>query len=65
MLQLWIQPMLDSHLKFLTIATHLFYRFLILLGTIVQTKILFKFEDKKKQILFKKTNFSFQIDNTN
>jgi len=44
--------MLESHLKFLTIVTHLIYRILTLLETIVWNKILFKFEDNKKQILF-------------
>jgi len=44
------------HLKFLTIATHVFYRTLIILGTIVCNKILFKFEDNKKQTLFEKNN---------
>ena len=48
--------MLESHLKFLTIATHLIYRILTLLETIAWNKILFKFEDNKKQTLFKKTN---------
>jgi len=47
------------HLKFLTIVTHLIYRILTLFETIVCNKILFKFEDNKKQTLFKKTNFSF------
>jgi len=59
--------MLESHLKFLTIVTHLIYRILTLPETIVWNKILFKFEDNKKQILFKKneqtlfkkTNFNF------
>ena len=60
--------------KFLTIVTHLIYRILTLLGTIVCNKILFKFEDNKKQTLFKKTNklclkkkqtLAFQIDNIN
>jgi len=46
--------MLESHLKFLTIVTRLIYRILTLLETIVWNKILFKFEDNKKQILFKK-----------
>jgi len=53
-------------LKFLTIVTHLIYRILTLLGTIVCSKILFKFEDNKKQTLLKKNkqtlfkkNFSF------
>ena len=41
---------------FLTIVTHLIYRILTLLGTIVCNKILFKFKDNKKQTLFKKTN---------
>ena len=41
------------HLKFLTIVTHLIYRILILLGTIVYNKILFQFEDNEKQTLFK------------
>jgi len=48
--------MLESHLKFLTIVTHLIYRILTHLGTIVWNKILFKFKDNKKQTLFKKTN---------
>ena len=59
--------MLELHLKFLTIVTHLIYRILTLLETIVWNKILFKFEDNKNQILFKKnkqtlfrkTNFNF------
>jgi len=51
--------MLQPHLKFLIITTHLIYRILTLLVTIVGNKILFKFEDNKKQTLFKKTNFSF------
>jgi len=42
------------HLKFLTIATHLIYRILTPFGTIDCNKILFKFEDNKKQTLFKK-----------
>jgi len=42
----------ESHLKFLTIATRLIYRILTLNGTIVWNKILFKFEDNKKQTLF-------------
>jgi len=46
--------MLESHLKFLTIVTYLIYRILTLLETIVWNKILFKFEDNKKQ-----TNFNF------
>jgi len=46
--------MLESHLKFLTIATHLIYSILTLNETIVWNKILFKFEDNKKQTLFKK-----------
>jgi len=46
--------MLESHLKFLTIVTYLIYRILTLLKIIVWNKILFKFEDNKKQILFKK-----------
>jgi len=41
-------------LEFLTIATHLIYRILTLLETIVWNKILFKFKDNKKQTLFKK-----------
>jgi len=53
------------YLKFLTIATHLIYRILTLFGTIFSNKILFKFEDNNKQTLFKKTNFSFQIDSIN
>jgi len=66
--------MLESRLKFLTIATHLIYRTLTLHGTIVLNKILFKFEDNKKQTLFKKTKklclkkkktLVFQIDNIN
>jgi len=66
--------MLELHLKFLTIVTHLIYRILTLLGTIVWNKILFKFEDNKKQTLFKKykqTLFKkkqtliFQIDGFN
>jgi len=40
------------HLKFLTIATHFIYGILTLLGIIVCNKILFKFEDNKKQTLF-------------
>jgi hypothetical protein len=59
--------MLESHLKFLTIVTHLIYRILTFFETIVWNKILFKFEDNKKQnlfkknkqTLFKKTNFNF------
>jgi len=59
--------MLESPLKFVTIVTHLIYRILTLLEIIVWNKILFKFEDNKKQILFKKnkqtlfkkTNFNF------
>jgi len=39
-------------------TTHLIYRILIILGTIVYNKILFKFKDNKKQTLFKKSNFS-------
>jgi len=46
--------MLESHLKFLTIVTHLIYGILSLLGAIVWKKKLFKFEDNKKQTLFKK-----------
>ena len=46
--------MLESHLNLLTIVTHLIYRILTLLETIVWNKILFKFENNKKQILFKK-----------
>jgi len=46
--------MLESHSKLLTIATHLIYRILTLFETIVWNKILFKFEDKKKQTLYKK-----------
>jgi len=46
-------------LKFLTIVTHLIYEILTLLGTIVCNEILFKFEDNKKQTLFKKPIFSF------
>jgi len=58
--------MLESHLKFLTIATHFIYRILTLNGTIVWNKILFKFEDNKKQTLFKKKKtLVFQIDNIN
>jgi hypothetical protein len=54
------------HLKFLTIVTHLYYRILTLLGTIVCNKILFKFEDNKKQTLFKKKQtLVFQIENIN
>jgi len=57
-------------LKFLTIVTHLIYRILTLFGTIVCDKILFKFEDSKKQTffrknkktLFKKKTLVFQID---
>jgi len=50
-------------LKFLTIAIYLIYRILSLLGTIVCNKILFKFEDNKKQTLFKKKQaLIFQID---
>jgi len=53
-------------LEFLTIATHLIYRILTLLGTIVCNKILFQFEDNKKQTLFKKKqNLVFQIDSIN
>jgi len=51
--------MLESHLKFLTIVTRLIYRILTLLETIVWNKILFKFEDNKKQILFKKKKTNF------
>jgi len=68
--------MLESHLKFLTIATHLIYRILTLLGTIVWNKKFFKFEDNKKQTLFKskkkeklcfkkKQTLIFQIDSIN
>jgi len=54
------------HLKFLTITTHLIYRILTLLGTIVCNKILLKFKDNKKQTLFKKKHtLVFQIDNIN
>ena len=42
------------HLKFLTVATHLIYRILTFLETIVSNTILFKFKDNKKQTLFKK-----------
>jgi len=47
------------HLKFLTIVTYLIYRILTPIGTIIWNKILFKFEDNKKQTLFlkKQTNF--------
>jgi len=51
--------MLESHLKFLTIATHLIYKILALLETIVWNKILFKFEDDIQ--LFWVGFFSFQI----
>jgi len=47
--------MVESHLKFLTIVTRLVYRILTLLEIIVWNKILFKFEDNKKQLL--KKNF--------
>jgi len=68
--------MLESHLKFLSIVTHLIYRILILtlLETIVWNKILFKFEDNKEtNFVLKKTNklclkkqtLIFQIDNIN
>jgi len=58
--------MLESHLKFLTIGSHLIYRILTHLETIVWNKILFKFEDNKKQTLFKKKQtLVFQIDNNN
>jgi len=51
------------HLEFLTIATHLIYRILTLHRTIVCDKILFKFEDNKKQTLFKKQQtLVFQVD---
>jgi len=46
-------------LEILTIVTHLIYRILTILGTIVGNKILFKFEDINKQTLFKKNKFSF------
>ena len=46
--------MIESPLKFLTIVTHLIYKILTLLETIVWNYILFKFEDNKKQILFRK-----------
>jgi len=40
-------------LKFLTSTTHVIYRILTLYGTIIiGNKILFKFEDNKKQIFF-------------
>ena len=35
------------HFKFLTVATHLIYKILTLLETIVCNEILFKFEDNK------------------
>ena len=63
--------MLELHLKFLTIDTHLIYRTLTLLGTIVWNKILFKFEDNKKKLKIKQTLFQnkqtlvFQIDSIN
>jgi len=63
--------MLESHSKLLTIVTHLIYRILTLFETTVWNKILFKFEDNKKQtlckkkILFKKQTLFFQIDNIN
>jgi len=58
--------MLESHLKFLTIVTHLIYRILTILETIVWNKILFKFEDSKKQILFKKKQtIMFQKESIN
>jgi len=41
-------------LNFLTIDTHLNCKILTLLGSIVCNKILLKFEDDKKQTLFKK-----------
>jgi len=41
------------HLKLLTIVTHLIYRILTLLETIVCNKILFKFKDNKKQPFLK------------
>ena len=46
--------MLESHLKFLTIATHLIYRIFSHLETIVWNKFWFKFEDNKKQTVLKK-----------
>ena len=50
-------------LKFLKISTHLIYRILTLHeNIIIGNKILFKFEDNKKQTLFlclEKKNFSF------
>ena len=59
-------------MKFLTIVTHLIYRILTILGTIVCNKIWFKFEDNKKQTLFLKKNklclkktLVFQINNIN
>jgi len=39
-----------------SIVTHLIYRILTLLGTIVYNKILFEFEDNEKQTLFEKNN---------
>jgi len=65
--------MIESHLKFLTIVTHLIYRILILFGTIVRNKILFKFQynkkqtlfKKKKQTMFKKKPLVFPIDSIN
>jgi len=45
------------HLKFLTIVTHLIYRILTILGTIIRNKILLKFKDTRNN--FKKRNFSF------
>jgi len=41
-------------LEFLTIVTHLIYKILTLLETIVWNKILFKFEDNNKLCLKKK-----------
>jgi len=49
--------MLESHLKFLIIATHFMYRILTLLETIVGNTILFKFEDNKNKLCLKKNKF--------
>jgi hypothetical protein len=72
--------MLESPLKFLTIGTHLIYRILTLLETIVWNKILFKFENNKKlfgikfflnlkitrnKFCLKKQTLIFQIDSIN
>jgi len=42
-------------------TTHLIYRILIILGTIVYNKILFKYKDNKKQSL-KNQTLVYQID---